>query len=201
MDERFPTRQPLLSCGVLAALLYVATDILAAVRYPAEHNFSAQTLSALASYGAPTERLVIPLVILYVLLVILFAMGVWISERRVRGRVTAVLLAAYAIASVPNLFSREVPTMLIFVVIAHGAWMRGTWFRTYSISTLAFMVLVGMLPAAFAGALDRIDLALFLVWMVVLATALSQARGTARSSLCAHSRLRPVDEPASRPAG
>ena len=58
---RAPVLRPaLLACGVLASLLYVATDLLAAIRYPDYHGFRDQMISELMATGAPTERLVDP---------------------------------------------------------------------------------------------------------------------------------------------
>ena len=53
-------RQGLLWCGVLASLLYVATDILGGLRYPG-YSFTPQAVSELMAIGAPSEAFVGPL--------------------------------------------------------------------------------------------------------------------------------------------
>src|SRR5690349_5570400 len=50
-------RKSLLVCGILASLVYVAADVLAAIRYPEYHSFTSRAISELMANGAPTERL------------------------------------------------------------------------------------------------------------------------------------------------
>jgi len=54
-------RKSLLVCGMLAWLVYVGVDVLAAIRYPEYHSFTSRAISELMASGAPTERLVDPL--------------------------------------------------------------------------------------------------------------------------------------------
>ena len=54
------TRKVSLTCGLIAPLFYVATDILTGNLYPG-YSFSAQAVSELFAIGAPTSRLVVPL--------------------------------------------------------------------------------------------------------------------------------------------
>lgn len=59
--RRFPSVMKLcLSCGIGAAVVYVATDLIAAAIYPG-YSFSDQAVSELFSIGAPTSTLVVPL--------------------------------------------------------------------------------------------------------------------------------------------
>jgi hypothetical protein len=48
-------RKVLLVCGVLAALVYVATDMLAAIRWEG-YCYTAQTISETFAIGAPTDH-------------------------------------------------------------------------------------------------------------------------------------------------
>jgi hypothetical protein len=68
-------RKTLLLCGILAALLYVATDILAALRWEG-YSYTAQTVSELFLIGAPTRALVVLRGLAYSVLVIAFGLGV-----------------------------------------------------------------------------------------------------------------------------
>jgi len=52
-------RKVLLFCGILAPLLRVATDVLAAMWYPG-YSYIDQTMSQLAAIGAPTRAVCIP---------------------------------------------------------------------------------------------------------------------------------------------
>jgi pimeloyl-ACP methyl ester carboxylesterase len=67
-----------LACGILASLTYVATDVIASLRYPRYH-FIDQTVSELFAIGAPTSRIVVPLFTLSSTLLAAFAFGVWAS--------------------------------------------------------------------------------------------------------------------------
>src|SRR5205814_7725557 len=77
-------RKSLLVCGMLASLVYVGTDVLAAIRYPEYHIFTSRAISELMASGAPTERLVDPIFLLYGVLMLAFAVGVWMSSSRKR---------------------------------------------------------------------------------------------------------------------
>src|SRR5262245_38021844 len=89
-------RRVLLACGILASILYVATDFLAALRYPEYHSFSTRAVSELMADGAPTERLVDPLFLAYDVLMLAFALGVWWSQPARSAHLTAGVLFVYA---------------------------------------------------------------------------------------------------------
>ncbi|MGE5048379.1 MAG: DUF998 domain-containing protein, partial [Deltaproteobacteria bacterium] len=86
----------LLVCGLLSSLLYVSIDLISAVLYGDYHRFASQAISELMARGAPTERLVDPLFLLYGVLVMAFAVGVWRSSDRSRVHLTGGILFAYA---------------------------------------------------------------------------------------------------------
>src|ERR671915_2300933 len=67
----------LLLCGILASLLYVATDILAGMLWEG-YSFSSQAISELSAIGAPTRPLVVTLGLIYDVLLIAFGLCVWI---------------------------------------------------------------------------------------------------------------------------
>jgi hypothetical protein len=160
-------RRTFLVCGILASLLYVGIDILAAIRYPGYHSFTAQSISELMARGAPTERLVDPFFLLYDGLMLAFGVGVWMSDRRRRARVLGGLLLAYATLGLlgPTLFEMNVrgsgestadvlhialTAALVFLIlwsVALGASLRGRWFRLYSFATLAVLVIFGVLTS------------------------------------------------------
>jgi hypothetical protein len=153
-------RKGLLACGLVASLLYVAIDVLAALVYPDYHRFASQTLSELMANGAPTERLVDPPLLLYNALMIAFAAGLWLTSARGRVRVTAGLLLAYAAIGFtgPTLFEMNVrgggpspedarhialtAVMGVFILaaVAAGAGIRGRAFRRYSWATFAALI-------------------------------------------------------------
>jgi hypothetical protein len=74
----------LLSCGIAGAALYPLADILAAMRYPG-FSYRDQAVSELFAIGAPTSGFVVPLFSISSTLLLLFAIGIWMSahDRRV----------------------------------------------------------------------------------------------------------------------
>src|SRR5436190_7362699 len=77
-------RKLLLICGLLSSLIYVAMNVVAAMRWEAYSSVS-QTVSELSAIGAPTRPLWLALAIPYTLLVAAFGCGVWASARRNRA--------------------------------------------------------------------------------------------------------------------
>lgn len=67
-------RKVLLSCGILSSLLYALTDLLGGLRYQ-NYNFSSQAISELMATGAPSERFVDPLFLMYGVLALAFGVG------------------------------------------------------------------------------------------------------------------------------
>src|SRR5215208_1698252 len=68
-------QKALLFCGILAPLLRVATDVLAAMWYPG-YSFIDQTMSQLAAIRAPTRPFQVALLALFCVLVTAFGIGV-----------------------------------------------------------------------------------------------------------------------------
>jgi hypothetical protein len=161
-------RKFLLACGIAAAVLYVGIDVLAAIRYPAYHSFSSRVISELMATGAPTERLVDPLFLIDGVLMLAFAVGVWMSGPERRMHVTAGLLFAFTAIGFlgPTLAEMNMrgsggdPTadflhigltmglmVLMIAAMIVAASMRGRWFRNYTYATLGLMVVFGALTA------------------------------------------------------
>ncbi|MFI5209379.1 MAG: DUF998 domain-containing protein [Gemmatimonadales bacterium] len=81
-----------------------------------------------------------------------------------------------------------VTVLLMLLAIGFGAAAFGRWFRLYSIVTLLLLLAFGVLvylespgipadlPTPMIGIWERLDIGLFLVWVVVLAAALLQAQ-------------------------
>jgi hypothetical protein len=167
-------RKVLLACGILASLEYVCIDVLAAIQYPEYHSFTSRAVSELMASGAPTERLVDPLFLLYDLLMMAFGVGLWVSGSKKRVRATGGVLLAYAAVGLlgPTVFEMEVRgsrgdttrdilhiaitlllVLLIFASVALGAAARGRAFRLYSFATLLVMIVFGALTSFMAPGL------------------------------------------------
>lgn len=161
-------RQVLLVCGILSALLYVATDILGAMRWEG-YSSASQTVSELIAIDAPTRPLLVPLHLTYSLLVYAFGWGVWLSADRKRAlRVAAIgLVGKEVLGFVVTLFFpihlREalaagegtlsdtmhgmltlVGVLFMLLAIGSGAAAFGKRFRLYSIATFLLLVVGGV---------------------------------------------------------
>jgi Protein of unknown function (DUF998) len=87
----------LLSCGIVAPLFYVVTDVFLATRW---HGYSLpdQTISELNAIGAPTRTLSIILGIIGYAFLVAFGAGVWRSAAANRRlRVSANALVAFGV--------------------------------------------------------------------------------------------------------
>ena len=168
-------RKVLLICGILASLLYVATDILAGMLWEG-YSFSSQAISELSAIGAPTRPLVVTLGIIYDVLLIAFGLCVWViagGQRRrgalrlVGGMLVGIGVIGFVWAPLFPMHLRGaemtftdtmhwaiagVVVLLILVMIALGAIAYRRWFRLYSIGTLVTLLVVGMWSIFVGGA-------------------------------------------------
>jgi hypothetical protein len=191
----------LLACGALSSLLYVAMNVVAPLLYDG-YSVTAQAVSELSAIGAPTRPLWLALAVVYALLVVAFGFGLRSSAGRDRHlRIAGTVLIAYAVFGVfwPPMHQRGVETSLtdlghivwtaitvplMLVVIGYAAAALGRRFRIYSMFSVAiilgFGALTGMsggripkdLPTPWLGVWERIGIAGFMLWVVVLAIAL-----------------------------
>ena len=169
-------RTVLLVCGILAAVLYVGTDVLAAMRYEG-YRYTAQAVSELFAIEAPTRGFVVPLFLAHGALQIAFGIGVWMSAGRARGRrITASMLigvgvldlvayffpmhmrgAEVTLTDTMHIALASVTVLLILLAIGFGAATSGKGFRLYSYGTMAALVGGGTL-AGLDGARVAADL-------------------------------------------
>jgi Protein of unknown function (DUF998) len=171
-------RQGLLGCGIVSSVLYVATDVIASLRYPG-YSYADQQISELLAEGAPSRPFMVAFnLIPYDLLVVAFAVGIWTLAGRTRaGRITAVLLVGFAVfGTVTGLFfnmdRREViaagqdtlrsamhlpgtavMALCILLAMGFGSRLHGKRFRYYSYGTIATVLGFGLLVATQAGQL------------------------------------------------
>jgi hypothetical protein len=167
-------QRSLLACGLLAALLYVATDLLGGLRYPG-YSFTAQAISELAARGAPSEPFVARLFLGYDVLALAFGIGVLRGAGRDSSlRIAAFLLTAHAIiglgaATRPDVFEMQqrgagsfatdaphlvlmgVIVALLLLAMAFGAFALGRRFRVFSFATIAVMLLFGAVTTQFSA--------------------------------------------------
>ncbi len=218
-------RRILLGCGVVSSLLYaVAINVLAPLVHPEYHSYTYRMVSELFAVHAPTRPLLGPPMIVYNLLVLSFAIGVWMSARGKRvTRYTAVALAAYFVVSTtawffasmdvrgtPGLTARNVVHVAATAVqgiamlsaLVLGGFVHGLRFRLYTFATLATCVVFGAFagllaagnPSPWLGTAERVSIYAWLLWVGALAIAFLRAPEAKRTSAPAASLQGPKAE-------
>ena len=198
-------REPLLVCGIVAAVLYPLTDIIAALRYPG-YSMRSQAVSELFAIGAPTSAFVVPLFTLTSILVAAYGVGIWMSAYRRSLRWMAVVIVASAVDGLIlwNFFPMHMrgaektltdtmhlvfaanPFVLLSLIL--GAVGSTKALRAYTIATIVFIFIPAVLgfgyapqvaanePTPWLGALERMGQYGYGVWQAVFATALLHRR-------------------------
>jgi len=191
-------RKGLLICGIISSLLYVAMNIFIPM-YWKEYSVVTQTVSELSAIDAPTRPIWYPLGLFYAILLIAFGWGVWQSALQNRLlRIVGGLLIAQGVMNLfwPPMHLRGnemtmTDTMHIafaFVWLIMSLLILGfsiaaftRQFRFYTIVTLSLFIIFGVLtgtespnvaknlPTPMIGVWERINIALFMLWLMVLA--------------------------------
>lgn len=198
-------RKLLLSCGILASLLYVGMNIFIPPLYEG-YNWVSQTVSELSAVDAPTRPLWFVLGIIYTLLIAAFGWGVVKSAGDGRSlRIVGILMIINGLMGLTwsPMHQREVlaagggtftddwhiamsviTVLLMFLSIGFGAVAFGKKFRFYSIATILVFIVFGVLTFSeapsidkngstpFIGLWERVNIAAFMVWLVVFAVIL-----------------------------
>jgi len=156
--------RPLLACGLLSSLLYVAADIFGALRYPGYH-YAAQAISEMSAIGAQTAGLLAPFYTLYSILFALFGAGVWFAAGQGRAlRASAAFIIGVAalgigwaifpmnargaertLTDTMHLVMGAASTILLIGAIVSGAIGLGRNFRLFSTATVLVMLGFGYL--------------------------------------------------------
>ena len=178
--NRSSVQNVMLMFGVLSSLLYIATDIVAGLRYSG-YSFASQAISELAASGAPSESLVDPLFLAYDVLALTFGVGVFMAAARRNHalRITALALIAYGAVGLgaglvdigthgqatfamnqrgtgtlgsdaPHIVLTAVLVVLLLTAIGAGAYAMGRRFRIYSYATLVTVIAFGALTSSYA---------------------------------------------------
>lgn len=191
----------LLVCGILSSLLYLAMNIFIPMLWK-EYSVVSQTVSELSAIGAPTRPVWFAWGIVYALLTLAFGVGVWQSAGQNRPlRIMGALFVADGVISLfwPPMHLRGAEMTLTDILhIAFGvAWLLLSLlilsfsiaafrerFRLYTIVTLGLFVVFGILtgiespniaknlPTPTIGIWERINIAVFMLWVAVLAVVL-----------------------------
>lgn len=188
----------LLSCGILAPLLYLGTDLLAG-KLLKGYSFSAQSIGDLGAAGSPMRSLFVVLTLVSSAFMIAFGVGVWqtvspaILPRIVAGLILGnVVTGLAATLFFPNPFGVRPDfgtpgvllmflSVLCFVLaMVIGAMAFHSWMRILSIAIPATYVLLAILRFATAassfagttmliGTQERTMSYSFLIWVTALA--------------------------------
>lgn len=209
------TQKPLLICGIISSLLYIAINIVVAMQWK-EYSSAAQTVSELSAVGAPTRTLWLIVSTPYTILMIAFAWGVFKSARGNHPlRIAGILLIVYGLLGVFWPFApmhlREtlaagggtfsdtihlglgaITEIIYLFALGFAAAAFGKWFRIYSIMTFLALLVFGVLtfrdadgvaanqPTPLIGIWERINIGVFLLWVIVLAVILLRKEAQAK---------------------
>ena len=215
-------KKSLLVCGVLSSLLYVGIDTLAALRYGEYHSYLSQAISELGAVGAPTKELVDPLFTTYSVLLLAFAVGVWISAgpRRSLRVIAALLLGIVVVGLVtppmylrgtgvisgdlPHIVLTGVIVLFILSAVGVGAALYGRSWRVYSWGTILTLLVSGAFtgveasrlaagqPTPMLGIAERINIGAYLLWVLLLAVSLLREKAPPKTDKMVDAEMRPA---------
>ena len=163
-------RRVLLGCGVVGAVVYPLGDVLASIQYPG-FSYRDQAVSELFAIGAPTSAFVVPWFTASSTLLLLFAVGIWMSAKdRRMFRWIGAMMALNAIDALvlwnffPMHMRGEQPTVtdlmhgvlavdpfLLTAVVLAAVAIPGR-FRVYTIATLVFTSALAVFSMKFVPA-------------------------------------------------
>jgi hypothetical protein len=191
----------LLACGILSSLWYVALNIYVPTQYNG-YSLSSLTVSELSAIGAPTRMLWVSLVIAYPLLFAAFGWGILQSDKTNHSlRIVGWLIIAYCVFNIywPRMHQRGfeptltdslhiawaiVTVLTMITMMGLGAMAFGKRFRAYTIVSIFLHIVFGILtsldasnipvngPTPWIGIWERINIGIFMLWVIVLATVL-----------------------------
>jgi len=157
------SRKVLFICGIFSSLLYPLTDLIAGNLYKG-YNFNEQAVSELFAIGAPTSRFVVTLFTMSSILLLAFALGVWLfSEGNRILRALSMMIFGNAVNSLilwnffPMHLRGEKPSFtdtmhgilavnpFVLITIVLGAVYFKNWFRYYSIGTILLLLTTAIL--------------------------------------------------------
>jgi len=154
-----PLKRILLICGILASLLYVCSDILAAIIWE-DYSYTAQSVSELRAIGAPTRPLLVPILVYYTQFELAFGCGVRLVAGTNRAlRISGTLIISLGIIDLAGpLFPMHlrgtegtfidsmhititiITVLLILLIIGFGSGTKGRLFRIYSVITILILI-------------------------------------------------------------
>jgi len=177
-------RKALLVCGILASLVYVVANVAGALAWEG-YRSAHQAVSELSALGAPSRPVMVPLLVLYDVLFVAFAIGVWETARSPRAlRIAAGSVVALAVVNAAAIFTPMdlhgdvtvltntlhvgmtiLTSILTVAAMAFAASAFGKGFRAYTIASIVVLLVFGALTGLQA---PRIDAGLPTPWLGVM---------------------------------
>lgn len=189
--------QKLLICGVLSSLWYIAINIIIPFFYKG-YSTVTFTVSELSAINAPTRILWVLLATVYPVLFAAFGWGVLRSPGNRRLRIVGGFIIAYSLFNLywPPMHMRgmtpsltdtlhiiwaSVTVLLMMLMMGFASAALDVRFRLYTIISLALLLFFGVLtftespniptnaPTPTIGIWERINIAIFMLWIIVFA--------------------------------
>lgn len=195
----------LLSCGLIASILYLITDLLAG-RLTRGYSFSVDSMSDLGASGATTRPLVLVLTFVACIFMVAFGVGLWrIADQSNWGKIVSILLLVHAISGfvstlffpnrlgvrpefgTPGVLLMFLSVLCFVFAMIFGALAFQGWMRVISIAIPALYIILALIRFASAaiskgsavvliGVQERSMAYSFLAWVFCLALFLFQSR-------------------------
>lgn len=190
-----------LFCGILSSAWYVIINIYVPLQYEG-YSMSDFTVSELSAIGAPTRALWVMLVIPYPILFAIFGWGILQSAGTNKPlRLVGSLIIVYCIFNIywPPMHMRGaertltdtlhivwamITVLFMMIIMGLGAAALGTRFHIYTTSSITLLIAFGVLtglgapnipingPTPLIGICERINIAVFMLWVTVFAITL-----------------------------
>ncbi|QQS31261.1 MAG: DUF998 domain-containing protein [Sphingobacteriales bacterium] len=164
----------LLLCGFISSILYIATDLIAALQWPG-YSINSQTVSELFAVNAPTRYIVVPAFIIYAFLIYAFGTGMWIVAGPTRFlRIASILIISKEVLGLTGTLFFPIHLrgvegnymdvmhgiitgagvfLCMFPAIGFAATSFGKFFRLYSMATIVVFIIFGILAGLYGASM------------------------------------------------
>jgi hypothetical protein len=191
----------LLLCGLLSSAMYVVINTFVPLGFEG-YSYASHTVSELSAVGAETRWLWVPLAVIYITLFALFAFGIRAVAGDNRNlRIVSTLMIIYSVINIywPPMHMRGdersitdtlhlvwagATVLLMILIMAFGSQALGKNFGVYTILSIVTHIVFGYLtsleapnindnlPTPWIGVWERINIAVFMLWIAVLSLTL-----------------------------
>lgn len=165
INELINIRVALLSCGIIASVIYGASDIILGLTL-SDYRFDAQSASVLNAFGTSTRPVMVVTNLIAGILLFIFSLGIWItSEQDWQMRLVAIMISGNAIFSMVastffpmhldqpmNSSANKMNVILMFLsvffyllAIITGVFANHNWFRYVSLGIILLYIVLFIL--------------------------------------------------------